>query len=128
MLCVGFIITLNLMTPNKILIQSTLFQFLGFNQSQILTSIWDRWNPKYWPNLSICCLLCFHTLSTHWLQLLHLFGVMLPKSVFGTDAIPNTDLICRYAVCSIHAQLNDSQYWNCSVLCFQNTKRWHPPI
>ena len=65
------------------------------------SSFWDSINPKYWPNLAICCVLCFYTLSTQLLQLLKLFGVMLPKSVFGIEAIPNTDLIWRYAVCVV---------------------------
>ena len=101
---------------------SVLFLFLVFHQSQILTSIWDRWTPKYWPNLPICCVLCFQTLSTQGLQLLILFGIMLPKSVFGINGIPNTDLTLRYAVCcvSIHFQPNDYKYWIYSALCFQN--------
>ena len=45
------------------------------------------------------------------LHILNLFGVNLPKSVFGIDAIPNNDLNWRYAVCffSINSQPNDSK-------------------
>ena len=67
MLCVVFLITLNLM--------NTITAFIRRYAPKI--SIWDWHNPKYWLNLSICCV--FHILSTQRLHILKLFGVVFPK-------------------------------------------------
>ena len=90
--------------------------------SQILASfdlIFDLkyWcNPKYWPNSAICCALCFQTLSSHGLKIFNLFGVKLRKSIFGFDAIPNTEL--KLAICCVLCFHTTSTQWLCILNLF----------
>ena len=49
-------------------------------------SIWSWRNPKDWPYLLLCCV--FHTISTQWLQIMKLFGVVFPKY----EKMTSTDL------------------------------------
>ena len=90
-------------------------------------------NLKYWPNSAICCALCFQALSSQSLQILNLFGIKLPKSVFGIDAIPINNLNWRYAQCcvSIHSQHNDTNIefirhydFKISIWDWRNPKHW----
>ena len=121
MMFIVFLKTLNPMTPNNEFIPYIFRNFPEFEipSTQILTK--KLRNHKYGPKSTISCALCFQ--NTIY-SVLWLFGVVFPKAVFGIDAIPNTDLIRRYAVCcvSIHSQPKDSKYWTYSVMCFQNTK------
>ena len=43
--------------------------------SQLLTSSWDRWNPKYWTISTICHALGFLWLSNYWLWIMKLFQI-----------------------------------------------------
>ena len=57
--------------PNTLKPITTNIEFIGRWASKIST--WD------WQKMVICCVLCFHTLSTQWLQILNLFGIVFSK-------------------------------------------------
>ena len=48
--------------------QSNDYNYCIYSALSSKISIWDWRNPKYWTNLSICCV--FYTISTQWLQIL----------------------------------------------------------
>ena len=90
--------------------------FLGFHKSQILTSIGDRWNPKYWPNLALCCVLCFHTLSTQW-KITALIRRLLPNQYLGlTQSQILTQFVDMLCVpCTLNSMTPNIEIFRCCV-------------
>ena len=61
-------------------------------ESQKLISIWNRWNPKYWTNLTICYafgfLITLNLMTPNNGYIPYLFHII---PIFGISSIPNTD-------------------------------------
>ena len=55
------------------------YKYLIYSVLSLQKQYWDWRSPKYRPKLAICSVLCFHTLTTQWLQKLNLFGVVFQK-------------------------------------------------
>ena len=90
---------LSVVFPNTLKPMTTNIEFIRRKHSKSVFGIDAIPSTDLNWQYAVCCVFSCNELSTQRLQILNLFGVMLPKPVFGIDTIPNTDLNWQYAVC-----------------------------